>query len=193
MTELRKSVQTKDKINVYWKQYAQEHPMDLIDLVGDHTYEIILEDEGTRCYACGCPTKHLQRCHIVPKSAGGSNENSNIFLMCEPCHSDNPDTVYPEFFFLYVKNRESFVSSQCRQIKFILDYLQEKATPEEISNFNYNASRPLSELTKILGDNKLSEFSSGLMNKLSVQTAVVLAWKNITKTHDLAYIDSPSA
>ena len=28
----------------------------------------------------------LQRCHVVPRSLGGTNDVSNLFLMCRECH-----------------------------------------------------------------------------------------------------------
>lgn len=45
---------------------------------------------------------HLQRCHIVPDMLGGEDKPENLFLMCARCHSESPDTIYPEFFFKYV-------------------------------------------------------------------------------------------
>ncbi len=32
------------------------------------------------------------RCHIIPHQAGGSDEPSNLFLLCEECHEESPDT-----------------------------------------------------------------------------------------------------
>jgi hypothetical protein len=41
----------------------------------------------------------LQRCHIVPRSLGGTNDVSNLFLMCRECHDLAPNTSFPEIFF----------------------------------------------------------------------------------------------
>jgi hypothetical protein len=41
----------------------------------------------------------LQRCHIVPRSLGGTNDVANLFLMCRECHDQMPNTVVPEIFF----------------------------------------------------------------------------------------------
>jgi 5-methylcytosine-specific restriction endonuclease McrA len=40
----------------------------------------------------------LQRCHIVPRSLGGMDESSNLFLMCRECHDLQPNTALPEIF-----------------------------------------------------------------------------------------------
>lgn len=47
----------------------------------------------------------LQRCHIVPRSLGGSDVADNLFLMCAECHDRAPNT----------QSREAFLSWACRQ------------------------------------------------------------------------------
>jgi hypothetical protein len=56
----------------------------------------------------------LQRCHIVPSSLGGTDDPSNIFLMCAECHDLAPCTSVPDVFFKWVEkqsfyNRESAI------------------------------------------------------------------------------------
>ena len=52
-------------------------------------------DEILRCWN-NIP---LQRCHIVPRSLGGTNDVANLFLMCRECHDLAPNTSIPEIFF----------------------------------------------------------------------------------------------
>lgn len=47
----------------------------------------------------------LNRCHIVPRSIGGSERAENLFLLCEKCHLESPDTDNPKNFFLWVYER----------------------------------------------------------------------------------------
>jgi HNH endonuclease len=47
----------------------------------------------------------LQRCHIIPRSLGGSNETSNLFLMCKECHDLAPNTSIPEIFFQWARKQ----------------------------------------------------------------------------------------
>ena len=35
----------------------------------------------------------LERCHIVPRMLGGSNDCSNLVLLCKHCHKQNPDVT----------------------------------------------------------------------------------------------------
>ncbi|SHN87660.1 HNH endonuclease [Bradyrhizobium erythrophlei] len=52
----------------------------------------------------GCWQKiPLQRCHIVPRSLGGSDGPSNRFLMCRECHDLQPNTPFPDIFFEWVR------------------------------------------------------------------------------------------
>jgi hypothetical protein len=47
----------------------------------------------------------LQRCHIVPRSLGGSADPSNLFLMCTECHDLAPNTISREIFLRWAKNQ----------------------------------------------------------------------------------------
>lgn len=58
----------------------------------------------------------LQRCHIIPRSLGGSNEPSNLFLMCKECHDLAPNTSIPEIFFQWAR-RQSFFERRSYQIQ----------------------------------------------------------------------------
>ncbi|WP_088893941.1 HNH endonuclease signature motif containing protein [Leptolyngbya ohadii] len=58
----------------------------------------------------------LQRCHIVPRSLGGSNESSNLFLMCKECHDLAPNTSIPEIFFQWAC-KQSFAERQFFQMQ----------------------------------------------------------------------------
>jgi len=40
----------------------------------------------------------LQRCHIVPRSLGGKDEPSNLFLMCRECHDQAPNFPFTDAF-----------------------------------------------------------------------------------------------
>lgn len=51
----------------------------------------------------------FQRCHIVPRSLGGTNDVSNLFLMCRECHDLAPNTNIPEIFFEWVRKQSSWL------------------------------------------------------------------------------------
>jgi hypothetical protein len=49
----------------------------------------------------------LQRCHIVPRSLGGTNDVANLFLMCRECHDLAPNTNLPEIFFEWARSQSA--------------------------------------------------------------------------------------
>lgn len=49
----------------------------------------------------------LQRCHIIPRSIGGTDDVENLFLMCRECHDQAPNTSIPEIFFEWARAQNS--------------------------------------------------------------------------------------
>jgi len=79
--ERRVGMPKKDKIFSYWDE---------------NQYELGATKQGDEwgiaekeCFACGNFIRALQRCHIVPLILGGSNELSNLHLLCPPCHFES--------------------------------------------------------------------------------------------------------
>jgi hypothetical protein len=68
-------------------------------------------DEWDRCWCCGASEgKRLQRCHIVAKSIGGSDNSSNIVPLCRHCHDLMPDTPDAEFFWSWLQKQQNPLS-----------------------------------------------------------------------------------
>lgn len=89
---------------------------------------LVVSDPYTpRCFACGKPVyrddelvgdelkdlwsdkkvnSKLQKCHILAKQFGGSDEPENLFLMCADCHAESPDTRNRAAFFRWVYRRK---------------------------------------------------------------------------------------
>ena len=71
------------------------------------------------CMACGIPFgdpdaspkwsnwngKGLERCHVVPRSAGGLDIESNLVLMCKPCHNAQPQSDDPDHTWQWMRER----------------------------------------------------------------------------------------
>jgi len=47
----------------------------------------------------------LERCHVVPRYMGGSDEPSNLVLMCGACHAAQPDSSDPEDTYSFMRAR----------------------------------------------------------------------------------------
>ena len=66
------------------------------------------------CMACGWAfipanwnKSSLERCHIIPRYKGGSDEVDNLVLMCSACHARHPDWLEPEQTFKWMKARQN--------------------------------------------------------------------------------------
>src|SRR5262245_26597388 len=58
----------------------------------DDKYDIRHSDVSWKVLLKGWERIPLQRCHIVPRSLGGSDKAHNLFLMCRECHDTAPNT-----------------------------------------------------------------------------------------------------
>jgi hypothetical protein len=79
-------------------------------------YDIKRSDAGWDQIFDGWNRIPLQRCHIVPRSLGGTDEPSNLFLMCRECHDLAPNTAVPEIFFQWVR-AQSFDKREADKIR----------------------------------------------------------------------------
>lgn len=51
------------------------------------TPDRIKKRDGNRCVRCGA-TDRLQVHHVIPVSAGGSHDDSNLVTLCNNCHRE---------------------------------------------------------------------------------------------------------
>ena len=47
----------------------------------------------------------LERCHIIPRSSNGLDVESNLVLMCKPCHNAQPQSDDPEVTYRWMRER----------------------------------------------------------------------------------------
>lgn len=69
------------------------------------TYEKLLISNVNRIWDYSEVAAKLNKCHIVAHCIGGSDEPENLFLLCEGCHIESPDTENPENFFRWIYRR----------------------------------------------------------------------------------------
>lgn len=71
-------------------------------------YSVEEVSEGDYCFACGFPEgdtqKKTQRAHIRPINRGGSNDPSNIHLLCTICHK-NSEHLFGEAYMEWFRTR----------------------------------------------------------------------------------------
>ena len=96
-------------------------------------------NEILRCWE-GIP---LQRCHIIPRSLGGTTDPPNMFLMCRECHDLAPNTDIPEIFFEWVRAQSWRVRESSRTqaafASFGVDSASEKSLCELIDSDKFKS------------------------------------------------------
>jgi hypothetical protein len=65
-------------------------------------------DAERLCWRCGdppevCGRANLDRAHLVPHALGGTDDPTNIVLLCEECHHWGPNFINPKFMLSHVQ------------------------------------------------------------------------------------------
>lgn len=80
------------------RQKAKQWIKDAVAYWEDRIYEGDIgcdwDEADIRCWRCGY-LRSCQKCHIVAKSLGGSDEVSNLIPLCADCHDEMPNVVDP--------------------------------------------------------------------------------------------------
>ncbi len=106
---------------------------------------LCIEHDIAHCWACNktlrggtveynTPDLGLQRCHIIPRSLGGSNHPSNLFLMCDRCHTASPDTSEEIYFWKWFDRVEDHLEREMRELREGLD--MSDLNVDALSKFN---------------------------------------------------------
>lgn len=111
----------------YWENKGITEKGEVCDNGG---LPVVANEHLPQCWACGMPVNkreilswdkydrsvdetwkdprvnnRLNRCHIVAKQFGGPDDPENLFLLCEECHCESPDTTNRAAFFRWVYRR----------------------------------------------------------------------------------------
>lgn len=133
------SVPSKGEIFIHWQEWLDKNMFDW----GEPS-----------CWACGkwCGEKYnvqspdetnfkalwnkvpLQRCHIIPKSLGGSDDPENLFLMCTECHDLAPDTTSREVFLLWA-SKQNYSKRLDEKIKLGIEHFDLQDDIKSIMKF----------------------------------------------------------
>lgn len=82
---------THHEIAAYWSQVEDECGL-----------SIDWAEAETRCWRCADET-NLQRCHIIPRSIGGTEHPSNLVLLCLKCHREAPNVIDTQFMWKWLR------------------------------------------------------------------------------------------
>jgi len=84
------------EIVAYWSRHENESGL-AVDWAEAHK----------RCWACGRKKwkRNFDRCHIIPRSLGGSDSAENLVLLCPRCHKQAPNVNDPSFMWFWLRSR----------------------------------------------------------------------------------------
>lgn len=126
-------------------------------------YEELANKSPQKLYDHPKVRSEYNRCHIIPRQAGGSNDPSNLFLLCEKCHEESPDTLNPKNFFKWVyKKRKNESRPFGRDVKrFTIKFFEDcnekgknpfTCKPEKAKGYTHGARVSESTLVMALAD-----------------------------------------
>ena len=110
------------------------------------------DQDWCKCWACG-DFSTLQKCHLTPKSLGGSEDPSNIVPLCRRCHYTAPDVIDPQVMLKWIAKQSS--QSLC------LDYEDEKGVTRTIGSWG----RQTQTLLDCIKNVDMSEFDYALLQE----------------------------
>lgn len=174
------------KIDKYWKQVAKDNPKYLIELVGEDCFLNIIDEDYKEkiCYACGKDC-NPQRAHIIPDSLGGEPNPDNMFLLCVSCHQNNPDTIYKDMFFKYIKSVTSHLNTRFELLHHYIQNLIDTSTKEDVDKFMQAISIPKQDIVEKFLYVDINEHSVGLSNALSEATVISVLWKRAIESQSI--------
>ena len=99
-----------EEISDYWAQNFDESGLSV-----DWT------EATSLCWRCA-HKRNLQRCHIIPRALGGSEEPSNLVLLCAQCHSEAPNVNDPEFMWVWLRAHAAALYGTYWQLRGFREY-----------------------------------------------------------------------
>lgn len=157
----------------------------VVDIRETKYLECLVNDDYEKIWNYAKTKSELIRCHIIPRTKGGTTNPENLFLMCPNCHQESPDTSNPRNFFRYVyRKRQKYdmgIPNVIELIKEIDSELKSRGQMDTITivelldinggNVSYD------EFYKYLKDNVASHCSSVVHSSMIMATADYLESK----------------
>lgn len=135
-----------------------------------------------RCWRCG-HERGLERCHIVPSSLGGSDEPSNLVLLCKRCHLENPNVSDPEIMWDWIRAYGTVFYDTFWTIQGLKEYefIYKKSLEEELEAKRINHEN-FEKIIKEEIKNTLHHFGDPYMNKATIAGVIRIALKRYKET-----------
>lgn len=109
-----------------------------------------------KCEGCGAETDYLEKHHIVPKSRGGSDSDSNISHLCVKCHSKAHDVAFSKNDSGLVKEGlNNWKKAQEDAIEWLNDSQNEDKVHDMIMDVQYHDAFLGELIVSLLENNKI--------------------------------------
>ena len=97
------------------------------------------DTDWNMCWCCGHSTIHLQKCHLTPRSLGGSDDPSNIVPLCSLCHDKAPDVLDPQVMIDWIKDNQNSLSNfGLGRYNHLWDFLMSEYKEKNLNLDNYD-------------------------------------------------------
>ena len=166
-----------EKIKTTVKEIIKYHQINASEL----EMNVDICDLATRCWRCG-EIRRLQRCHIVPASAGGEDTPSNYILLCNSCHEAAPNIKNSNRMHEWLRSSRSdtYDSFWGNEICIAYEQVYKKDLKKEIIRCYSKNSTLFNKIIPI----KLTECKMHIGHgRLNISTWVAF-WKNLFEEFD---------
>lgn len=142
------------------------------------------------CMSCGYfreewntweDAKQLQLCHVVPRALGGTNDVSNIVLLCASCHDAMPDINNKKIALKWIKENNRYIDDFEKSLKlsdFKID--ESNLTQSEIK-------KAIKTAKKMASVHCTQTLSGPRLKPLSVYVAIIDALQNSGKQSQIEF------
>ncbi|MEL6557042.1 MAG: HNH endonuclease [Bacteroidota bacterium] len=179
---MRETLPSKSVIFLHWKDWLDQNGLDwgepscwACEYGFNGKYDVNNHKASIEDICKAWNKSPLQRCHIIPKSLGGSNEPANLFLMCSECHDLAPNTTFPDLFMRWVSKQNYFVR-RAKEVQELMETFDFKVTHEEAAEFHQTLVSK-DYLKWFMENSGLHWNQRGLGNKVTTSTHVGLYCK----------------
>ena len=97
----------------------------------EYEYGILIKEATSVCFACGC-NAGTERAHIVPLCKGGTNDITNLHLLCKECHTESEgfeeEGIYWEWFNLKSPSNSGSYLRLANKTKAIMSLIEKGKT-----------------------------------------------------------------
>jgi len=161
-------VGTKQQIVDHWRTRQNEDEL-----------SVEWEDALEHCWRCGHES-NLEKCHIVPKSLGGSDDVSNLVLLCNRCHKEAPNVQDHRFMWIWLKAHAVELYNSYWYVLGIKEY-RKMFNREPMMSMTYISSKETYDAFAKSFSKAVKHYGEGRLNASTIACIMFLAEEGLNK------------